>query len=163
MELHWNLETLRIFEKKLDKTKEWMSERHKWCTWKKRSSVPWIFIGSCIAFLFSVINILLPFPSLSLNLWTHITTSMWYDRILLISQRHTFSCVCVCSRACTQTCSVPPGSSVHGDSPGKNTEVGCHFLLQGIFLTQGLNPRLLLLLHWQADSLPLSQLGNCFF
>ena len=27
----------------------------------------------------------------------------------------------------------PPGSSVHGISPGKNTGVGCHFLLQGIF------------------------------
>ena len=36
-----------------------------------------------------------------------------------------------------------PGSSVHGDSPGKNTEVGCHFLLQGIFLTQESNPGLL--------------------
>ena len=33
----------------------------------------------------------------------------------------------------------PPGSSVHGDSPGKNTGVGCHALLQGIFPTQGLN------------------------
>ena len=31
----------------------------------------------------------------------------------------------------------PPGSSVHGKSPGKNTGVGCHFLLQGIFWTQG--------------------------
>ena len=40
--------------------------------------------------------------------------------------------------------------------PGKNTGVDCHFLLKGIFLTQGLNPRLLHLLHWQADSLPLS-------
>ena len=29
------------------------------------------------------------------------------------------------------------------DSPGKNTGVGCHFLLQGTFLTQGLNPGLL--------------------
>ena len=28
------------------------------------------------------------------------------------------------------------GSSVHGDSPGKNTGVGCHALLQGIFPTQ---------------------------
>ena len=36
-----------------------------------------------------------------------------------------------------------PGSSVHGDSPGKNTGVGCHVLLQGIFPTQGLNPCLL--------------------
>ena len=34
------------------------------------------------------------------------------------------------------------------DSPGKNTGVGCHFLLQGIFLTHGSN---LCLLHWQAD------------
>ena len=41
--------------------------------------------------------------------------------------------------------------------PGKNTGMGCHFLLQGIFLTQGLN---LGLLHWQADSLPLSHLGS---
>ena len=39
-------------------------------------------------------------------------------------------------------------------SPGKNTGVGCHFLLQGIFLTQGWNPWLLQLLHWQVDSLP---------
>ena len=31
------------------------------------------------------------------------------------------------------------------DCPGKNTEVGCYALLQGIFLTQGLNPRLLYL------------------
>ena len=36
-----------------------------------------------------------------------------------------------------------PGSSVHRDSPGKNTEVVCHALLQGIFTTQGLNPGLL--------------------
>ena len=33
------------------------------------------------------------------------------------------------------------------NSPGKNTGVGCHFLLQGIFLNQGLNPWLLCLLH----------------
>ena len=35
-------------------------------------------------------------------------------------------------------CSLPGSSSVHEDSPGKNTGVGCHALLQGIFLTQGL-------------------------
>ena len=34
---------------------------------------------------------------------------------------------------------IPWGSSVHGDSPGKNTRVGCHALLQGIFQTEGLN------------------------
>ena len=44
--------------------------------------------------------------------------------------------------------------------PGKNIGVGCHFLLQGIFPTQGSNPCLLHLLHWQADSLPLSHQGS---
>ena len=38
-------------------------------------------------------------------------------------------------------CSLP-GSSVHGDSPGKDTGVDCHALFQGIFPTQGLNPGL---------------------
>ena len=36
----------------------------------------------------------------------------------------------------------PPGSSVHGDSPGWNTRMGCHVLLQGIFPTQESNPGL---------------------
>ena len=36
----------------------------------------------------------------------------------------------------------PPGFSVHEDFPGKNTEVGCHALLQGIFPTQGSDPGL---------------------
>ena len=49
----------------------------------------------------------------------------------------------------------PPVSSVHGDSPGKNTGVGCHILLQGIFLTQGSSLQILWLLHWQVGSLPL--------
>ena len=35
------------------------------------------------------------------------------------------------------------------ESSSKNTGVGCHFLLQRIFPTQGLNPRLLCLLHWR--------------
>ena len=38
----------------------------------------------------------------------------------------------------------------------------CHALLQGIFLTQGSNPRLLQLLHWQAGSLPLAPSGKSF-
>ena len=37
----------------------------------------------------------------------------------------------------------PPGTSVHGDAPGKNTGVSPRALLQGIFPTQGSNPGLL--------------------
>ena len=43
------------------------------------------------------------------------------------------------------------------DFPGKNIGVSYRFLLQGIFPTQGLNP---CLLHWQADSSPLSLKGS---
>ena len=46
------------------------------------------------------------------------------------------------------------------DSPGNYTGVGCHALLQGIFLTQGSNWHLLCLLHWQAGSLPLALPGK---
>ena len=46
------------------------------------------------------------------------------------------------------------------NSPGKNTGVACHFLLQGIFPTQGLNSCLWHLMHWQADSLPLCHLRS---
>ena len=38
--------------------------------------------------------------------------------------------------------------------------MGCRALLQGIFLTQGSNPSLLCLLHWQVDSLPLAPPGK---
>ena len=39
--------------------------------------------------------------------------------------------------------------------PSKNAGVGCHYLLQGIFPTEGSNLHPLRLLHWQMDSLPL--------
>ena len=47
-----------------------------------------------------------------------------------------------CPTLCDPTDCSLPGSSVHGDSPGRNTAAGCHALLQGIFPTQGSNPGL---------------------
>ena len=66
------------------------------------------------------------------------------------------SVLCSVAQSCPTLCDPkdcsPPGFSVHGDSPGKNTEMGCHALLQGIFPTQGSNPGLLhcrwILYHW---------------
>ena len=72
-------------------------------------------------------------------------------------------CVCVqslklCGTLCDATDCNPPGFSVHGFSQTTNNiGVGCHALLQGTFQTQGSNPHLL---HWQADSLPLSHQGS---
>ena len=61
----------------------------------------------------------------------------------------------VCPILCDPVDHSPPGSCPW-DSPGKNTRVGCHFLLQGILPTQGSNPHLLCLLCWRVGSLPLA-------
>ena len=67
-----------------------------------------------------------------------------------------YSVTQLCSTLCDPMECSPP-DSCPWDSPGKNTEVGCHDLLQGIFPAQGLNQHHL---HWQVDSLPLCHLGN---
>ena len=66
----------------------------------------------------------------------------------------------LCPTLCDPIDCSPPDSSVHGDSPGKNTEVTCHDLLQGILPGQGLNPSLLCLLHCRQILYPLSRLGS---
>ena len=72
-----------------------------------------------------------------------------------------FPCLCALSLSCVQLSmalwTVPTRLLCPWDWPGKNTGVGCRFLPQGIFLTQGLN---LGLLHWQVDSLPLVPPGK---
>ena len=76
-----------------------------------------------------------------------------------------FLSVCVLTQSCQLF--TTPWTVAHQallrDFSCKNTGVGCHFLLQGIFLNQGSNPsppHLLYLLHWQAYSLPLSHLWS---
>ena len=68
---------------------------------------------------------------------------------------------CLGAKSCPTLCNpkdcCPPGFSLH--FPGKDIGVGCHFLLQGTFPTQGWNLHLL----WQADSLPLSHQGSLLF
>ena len=69
--------------------------------------------------------------------------------------------LCLVTQLCPTLCEPmdcsPPGSSVPGDSSGKNTGVSCKVLLLGIFPNQGSNPHLL---RWQVDSLPLSHQGS---
>ena len=64
---------------------------------------------------------------------------------------------------CVTPWTVAPQAPLLWDSPGKNTGVGCHALLQGIFLTQELNLCLQHLLHWQAGSLHKCHLGSPFW
>ena len=56
-----------------------------------------------------------------------------------------------CLTGCSPIAYSPPRLLCPWNFPGKNTGMGCHFLLQAIFQTQELN---MCLLHWQAGSLP---------
>ena len=80
-------------------------------------------------------------------------TSVFFNQIILYLseylrvESYILHCCCLVTKSCLtlchpMNCVAPPVSSC--PFPGKNTGVGCHFLLQGIFLTQGLN---LCLLH----------------
>ena len=98
--------------------------------------------------------------------WTHFSYVSCIDRHVLSSTTCKapdlfMLCVCLVSQSCPITCNPtdcnPPGSSVHGDSPSKKTEVGCHFLLQGIFPIQGSNPGLP---HYRRILYCLSQQGS---
>ena len=84
-------------------------------------SVCWIYFGALMFCAYTCITI---------------TSSWWTDLFVL----------CLVTQSCPTLCEPmgysPLGSSVHGDSPGKNIGVGCHALLQGIFPTQESNPGL---------------------
>ena len=70
-------------------------------------------------------------------------------------------CVSVVSNSFATPWTVEPARLLcPWDFLGKNTDVGCHFLLQGIFLTQELNSQLLYLSHWQAGFILLHHLGS---
>ena len=88
-----------------------------------------------------------PFPTLSLIpfLFSRALSPTWWLQFhqpnlnLLLWALLPQSCLTLCDLMdCT-----PPGSSVREVSPGKNTGVGCHAVLQGIFPIQGSNPHLL--------------------
>ena len=97
--------------------------------------------------------LLLPsiFPSIRVSS-NELTAYIKYPKTdMLIYNSHTIKFThLMCGSEVTQSCPTlcdsmdcsPPGFSIWG-FPGKNTGVGCHFLLQGIFPTQGLSPGLL--------------------
>ena len=98
----------------------------------------WSF--SAVLWLSRYINTVSENPSLvprlcQVNAYIHKHATNYRERLCAVLCLVTQSCPTLCD---PMDCS-PPGSSVRGDSPGKNTGVGCHALLQGIFPTQGLN------------------------
>ena len=98
----------------------------------------------------SVINVVTPFDSRDTE-WisqphsgAHSPTT---DIFLYAYWRHqVWNVLCLVAQLCLTPCDPmdcgPPGSSIHGDSSGKNTGVVCHALLKGILPPQGSNPGL---------------------
>ena len=74
-------------------------------------------------------------------------TKVWFGcgstAQIMKSPAQSLLCVCLVTELCPTLCDPmdcsPPGSSVQGETPGKNTRVGCHAFLQGVFPTPGLN------------------------
>ena len=88
--------------------------------------------GTCLYSSFQVVSFLI---TLLYNIYLTISTILVCVRAWLLSHVQLFATPLTVTRRLLCLCSFP----------GKNTSVGCPFLLQGIFLTQGLNPRSLAL------------------
>ena len=121
--------------------------------------------------VFVCIEMIICFSSSVLLMWYIILTDLQmlnHPCIHGINPTQSWCCCCCCSVAHSGPTLRPYGLQASRllclwNFPGKNMGAGCHFLLQGIFPSQGLNLRLLHLLHWQVDSLPLSHLGSPIF
>ena len=90
---------------------------------------PHLLLAQCVGHLLCTASNILGLSILS-----------WLLLCAVLSRLVAQSCPTLCNH---MDCSLPD-SSVHGDSPGKNTRAGYHALLQGIFPTQGLQPAYLL-------------------
>ena len=93
------------------------------------------------------------------NLFKYILiNTLVINALVIVKLYYAFYVISVVSVRDPVDCS-PQGSCLW-DYLGKNIDLVCHALLQGIFPTQGFNPRLLYLLHRQAGSLPPCHLGS---
>ena len=131
-----------------------------------RSLLVWCNPSCLLLPLLSVLSVLYPKNHCQNQLWHYFLMNILCWPFLnflpfIIFLKYNQCCVCV-SVLSHVWLSVTPWTVAARllcpwDSPSNNTRVGCHFLLQGIFLTQGSK---LHLLHWLADSLSLSHLGS---
>ena len=97
------------------------------------------------------------FLSIVSNSYPRVKHRMCTDTEILFTSQSIYVtyCCCLVTKSCPILCdSVDWRLLCPCDFPGKNTSVACHFFLQGTFLTQGLNPHLLIgrqtLYHWAA-------------
>ena len=123
----------------------WRHSRLEFVTGREVAKSPSYWLQTCTRV--SIFMFVCPTSHIPLH-----SVSMWWEMV--------HACMLGCVQLFVTPWTVACQAPLSMNSPGKDTGVGCHFLLQGIFLTQASNLRLLCLLHWQAYSLPLSHLGS---
>ena len=76
-----------------------------------------------------------------LNIFLGMVISKYLDREVgaFKSNLVSYQCAQSCPTLCNLMDYSPLGSSVYGIFPGKSTRLGCHFLFQRVFVTQGSN------------------------
>ena len=125
----------------------------------------WIFVRRKFSFWSISLDPFLYSVSVSLHILLY-TIFCHFNGLMLQVGKSLKQIVCVCAQLLSMSRSLQPYDCkptsllCPWNFPGKNTRVGCHFLLQGICLIQGLNLHLLCLLHWQVDSSAQSHLGS---
>ena len=76
--------------------------------------------------------------------WPFEMQPFWEITLLFTPSSFGSAVLCLVAHSCPSLCDPMDcslaGSSIHGDSPGKNTGAGCCVLLWAIFPTQGSNP-----------------------
>ena len=130
-----------------------------------RPSSRWALIFE--AFMEYPLVFLVPWDDINVT-YSHYFTSHFYGKfndLLNVTNSVRIRCCCVVTKSCPTLCNAVDYSPCISqgfpwDFPGKNTRVGYHFLLQGIFPTQGSEPCLLWLLQGQAVSLALHHQGS---
>ena len=99
----------------------------------------------------SILAVIIPWTKEPSGLQSMGSERVGHDWVTEHTYTHTHCSLCACVLPCfsgarlfadAMDCS-PPGSSLHGDSPGKSNGVDCHALLQEIFPTQRSSPSLL--------------------
>ena len=94
----------------------------------------------------------LPFQRADITIWRSIQP--FIQEIFTEHLDYTRQCIFACMLSCIRFSPTPwivaCQASLYMEFPGKNTGLGCHSLLQGIFPAQKSNSCLLCLLHWQA-------------
>ena len=121
-----------------------INQCHSFSFNKSLSIFLFFFCFTCFYIFYFIFNFTILYWFYHISTWIRPFNISCEAILVVVNSSFCFSVVCLVTQLCPTLCNPLDcslsGFSVHGDSPGKNAEVNCHFLIQGIFPTQRLNP-----------------------